>query len=201
MQTLTLVDNQRLHQSIQQIYTLHNPQTFGLDAMVIVNQLVLAAPMIFCLPEVHSGGLLQYSPSGVDRVGNLLSRSRHNLTERDRLLLNLLRPHLAQAYTNAQRYQRIEQQFAQLEQLRRTQEQFCWQSHSLVALGLSQRETELLDRLIQGKDTAAIAESMGITKSTVRKHLENLYRKFGVTSRTGAIAHALGQLGLLNPPV
>jgi DNA-binding CsgD family transcriptional regulator len=33
---------------------------------------------------------------------------------------------------------------------------------------------------------------------TIRKHLENTYRKFGVQSRTEAIAYALQQLGVLS---
>jgi DNA-binding NarL/FixJ family response regulator len=51
---------------------------------------------------------------------------------------------------------------------------------------------------MQGKDNPTIAKTMGITTATVRKHLENLYRKLGVTSRAEAIAHTLGKLGLLN---
>jgi DNA-binding CsgD family transcriptional regulator len=52
-----------------------------------------------------------------------------------------------------------------------------------------------------GKDNKTIAEAMGITVSTVRKHLENLYRKLNVTSRSEAIAQTLSQLGIHNRPL
>ena len=67
--------------------------------------------------------------------------------------------------------------------------------NSLVLLGLSQRETEVLALLIQGKDTKAIAAELSIHSSTIRKHLENIYAKWGVKSRTEAIAKALARLG------
>jgi DNA-binding NarL/FixJ family response regulator len=69
--------------------------------------------------------------------------------------------------------------------------------NSLVLLGLSQRETEVLALLIQGKDNKAIATELSVHSSTIRKHLENIYAKWGVKSRTEAIAKALIKIGLL----
>src|SRR6476646_8511300 len=40
MESLTFKDTQRLHQSIQKLYTLRNLDTFGVDALLILNQLV-----------------------------------------------------------------------------------------------------------------------------------------------------------------
>jgi DNA-binding CsgD family transcriptional regulator len=54
---------------------------------------------------------------------------------------------------------------------------------SLDRLGLSQRETEVFGCLIQGLDNQAIALRLSIGISTIRKHLENIYRKFGVQSK------------------
>lgn len=45
-----------------------------------------------------------------------LNRSRRDFTERDRLVLNLLRPHLIQAYHNAQAATRFRQESVQLKQ-------------------------------------------------------------------------------------
>jgi DNA-binding CsgD family transcriptional regulator len=53
---------------------------------------------------------------------------------------------------------------------------------------LSQRETEVLFWVMQGKDNKAIATQMSMGKSTIGKHLESIYRKLGVQSRTEAIA-------------
>jgi DNA-binding CsgD family transcriptional regulator len=69
---------------------------------------------------------------------------------------------------------------------------------SLELLGLSQRETEVLGLVMQGKDNRTIATNLGVGPSTIRKHLENIYRKLGVQSRTEAIAYALQQLGVLS---
>jgi DNA-binding NarL/FixJ family response regulator len=51
---------------------------------------------------------------------------------------------------------------------------------------------------MQGKDNKAIAAKLSVGISTVRKHLENIYQKLGVQSRTEAIAKALEKLGFLH---
>lgn len=71
---------------------------------------------------------------------------------------------------------------------------------TLELLGLTQREAEVLLGIIQGKDNKAIALELSIHVSTARKHLENIYRKLGVQSRTEAIAQTLAKLGILNSP-
>jgi DNA-binding NarL/FixJ family response regulator len=69
--------------------------------------------------------------------------------------------------------------------------------NALSVLGLSQRETEVLACLIQGQDNNAIAQRLAINTGTVRKHLENIFRKLDVSSRTEAIAKVLEKLGFL----
>jgi DNA-binding CsgD family transcriptional regulator len=78
------------------------------------------------------------------------------------------------------------------------EEQTLSSLNSLALLGLSQRETEVLAWVIQGKDNKEIATQLSIHPSTVRKHLENIYRKLGVQSRTEAISQALAKLGFLD---
>jgi DNA-binding CsgD family transcriptional regulator len=68
---------------------------------------------------------------------------------------------------------------------------------SLELLGLAKRESEVLACLIQGMDTKAIAQQLTVNVSTVRKHLENIYRKIEVQSRTEAVVKALEQLATL----
>jgi DNA-binding NarL/FixJ family response regulator len=46
--------------------------------------------------------------------------------------------------------------------------------------------------------TDEIATHLSLNISTVRKHLESIYCKLGVHSRTEAIAQALEKLGILN---
>jgi DNA-binding CsgD family transcriptional regulator len=68
---------------------------------------------------------------------------------------------------------------------------------SLELLGLSARETEVLGWVMRGDANQAIATHLSIHLSTVRKHLESIYRKLGVQSRTEAIAQVLDKLGML----
>jgi DNA-binding NarL/FixJ family response regulator len=51
---------------------------------------------------------------------------------------------------------------------------------------LSNREREVLQKLTEGEDNIAIASSLEIAPNTVEKHLTNIYKKLGVTSRTEA---------------
>lgn len=64
----------------------------------------------------------------------------------------------------------------------------------LLDLGLSERESEVLLAVAQGADTAAVAARLGITIGTVRKHLERVYRKLGVSNRTAAVAQVIDVL-------
>lgn len=70
----------------------------------------------------------------------------------------------------------------QLQRARRWREDVCkkWDS-------LSSRESEVLQLLTEGAKNKGIAESLGVTVKTIDKHLENIYRKLGVTSRAEAI--------------
>jgi DNA-binding CsgD family transcriptional regulator len=367
MAILVLKDTQKLNQAIQQIYSLHDRDTFGVAALAIVDRLVpsdwplfhvtdvrtfqvedtflpgfpalspellrvklasihensIAQNMIQALqgackisdfisePELHyreawyqqflrpldiadqmmlflpnaAGSWVQLAQANVTLVGFALNRSARTFTERDRLILNLLRPHLAQAYGTAQKYQQIGQDLNQLQQslghlgliildtaglvqwmtaqattwleayftpstaiAQLPDELWLWVRHQvkalgvdaarcvpftieqsgkkltvrlvadrerdrytllleeettlplecLPALGLSQRETEVMGWLMQGKDNKTIALEMSVHVGTVRKHLENIYAKLGVQSRTAAIACALEKLGWLS---
>ena len=57
---------------------------------------------------------------------------------------------------------------------------------------LTDRETEILDLVAVGKTNAEIAEALWIAPGTVRKHLENIYEKLEVHSRTAAVAKLRG---------
>lgn len=61
---------------------------------------------------------------------------------------------------------------------------------------LSERELEVLQRLVQGDPNADIARSLYITVATVKAHLTSIFEKLGVKSRSQAIVTAL-RLGLV----
>lgn len=57
---------------------------------------------------------------------------------------------------------------------------------------LTVTERRILAYVAAGMSNPEIAEQATVATSTVRKHLENVYRKLGVTSRHGAIARLRG---------
>ena len=56
--------------------------------------------------------------------------------------------------------------------------------------GLSERELQVLRLVAAGKSNHAIAVELFLSDHTVRRHLQNIFRKLGVSSRTGAVAFA-----------
>ena len=88
-----------------------------------------------------------------------------DFSDRDRALLVLLRPHLHQAYLEAEA-----------------------RRHPVPRL--TPRQNELLRLLAAGHTNTQIARQLGISEGTVRTHLENIYQKLGVSSRTAAVTRA-----------
>lgn len=56
--------------------------------------------------------------------------------------------------------------------------------------GLSRREVEILQALAAGRSPEEIAAALGIRVATVRKHIQNVFRKVGVHSMLQAAAYA-----------
>jgi DNA-binding CsgD family transcriptional regulator len=374
MEQLTLEDNQKLLQGIQSLYKIQNLDTFGLETLAILDELIPKEASVFGISRIdqttsdnivqslsqdferlilgdlrstidrytHENPLYQRLPltlQGTHKISDFVSRqdffktesyqqvfkrmgvdeisaislysgdfgtvprgdeylafyyfyhSWEDFSERDRLILNLLQPHLTQAYKTATRLQYLQQEVNQLQQsidrsgvicldgtgqvkimtsqsVRWLQSYFpshrnvrelpepiqSWVRHqlsqlegmydlpfpclplnlqqddrrliirlvidrpgeqcllllaeerilsllaSLKLIGLSKREAEVLFWIIKGKDTKAIATEMRINYSTIRKHLENIYRKLKVKSQSEAIATALKKVGCLSSP-
>ncbi|MBD2691100.1 LuxR C-terminal-related transcriptional regulator [Anabaena catenula] len=219
-----------------------------------------------------------------------INRDRRNFNERDRLILNFLRPHLQQAYQNIAAFTQVQEQLNQLNQA--TEQvglitlsldgkvewisqkagellhKYCpisklpnslpdilqrWINHQisllkqlteisspvrpfhledngsqltvrlnydaglervyllleeiqpngfslkhLEMLGLTKREAEVLFWVARDQSTHEISQGLGMSDRTVKKHLENIYDKFGVQSRLGAVMYALQKLGIVN---
>lgn len=104
-------------------------------------------------------------------------RARSDFDERDRSVVNLLQPHLIQLYRNAT--------------LRRRFAGGC--GEGVKAAVLTDREREVLMLVREGKTNSQIARELWIAHGTVRKHLEHIYRKLGVQSRTAALARLSGR--------
>jgi DNA-binding CsgD family transcriptional regulator len=57
----------------------------------------------------------------------------------------------------------------------------------------------MLRLLAEGLTAESIGRRLGVSRHTVRKHLEHVYRKLGVTDRLVAVREARAQ-GLLEEP-
>ena len=88
-----------------------------------------------------------------------------DFSERDRAVLTLLRPHLHQAYLDAERRRH-------------------------PAPRLTPRHWDLLKLVAAGYTNAQIARRLGISEGTVGTHLENIYGRLNVSSRTAAVTRA-----------
>jgi len=65
----------------------------------------------------------------------------------------------------------------------------------LATLGLTRRETEVVQLVIRGRSSSEIAETLGVKQRTVEKHLEHIYLRLGVTTRAGLVSYILQSLG------
>ena len=57
-------------------------------------------------------------------------------------------------------------------------------------ISLSKREVEVLEQLSKGLSYTAIADNLFLSPSTVRKHIENIYKKLQVHSKIEAVQKA-----------
>jgi len=106
-------------------------------------------------------------PAGPHRTRQVtFHRSNRDFSERDRLALQLLRPHLPEVYLDAERRRQ-------------------------GIPHLSRREREVLQLVSQGFSNADIARALFISVATVAKHMEHIFDRTGVRNRSAAAALAL----------
>ncbi len=117
---------------------------------------------------------------GDELVSFVLNRSGRDFSERDRGCVESIRPHLGHLF-------RLERQI----QLARA----AWgvppagNAHDLEEL--TARERDVMGWLSSGKTDQDIADILGIGRRTVHKHLQRIYDKLGVETRTAAVARWL----------
>lgn len=113
----------------------------------------------------------------------VLNRRGVDFDERDRERLDLLRPHLAFLYRQAHQAGASPAVDAPSSRLP--------VALDISACRLTQRETEVMHWLACGKTDVDIAALLAISPRTVQKHLEHVYVKLGVETRTAAVMRAL----------
>jgi DNA-binding CsgD family transcriptional regulator len=109
------------------------------------------------------------APAGTSRRLIFFRGPGRDFDDRERLLLALLRPHLAELYRD-------------LEERRSP------------AAQLTDRQRELLRLIARGHSNTEIARLLFLSTGTVRKHLENIFERLDVSSRTAAVAAAFPAL-------
>jgi DNA-binding CsgD family transcriptional regulator len=62
---------------------------------------------------------------------------------------------------------------------------------TMLALRLTLRESEVLYWVVKGKTNRDIGDILGTSPATVKKHLERIFEKLGVETRTAAAAVAV----------
>lgn len=108
-------------------------------------------------------------------IGITFNRDAKDFSERERLIVNLLAPHIIQAFQNAEEVSRIQNK-AGIE--RPGMEE--WNDL------LTPREEEVLYWVAQGKGNQDTAIICSMSEKTVKKHLEQIYRKLGIENRYAA---------------
>jgi DNA-binding CsgD family transcriptional regulator len=114
-----------------------------------------------------------------------LSREHTDFNDRERALLTMLQPHFVQAYENAREITALKREADALHN--EIDENPKILEH---ALGLSGREANVLFWIARGKTAAETATILAISRRTIEKHLERIYRKLAAESRMGAAAAA-----------
>ncbi|HJV96593.1 MAG TPA: helix-turn-helix transcriptional regulator [Albitalea sp.] len=105
-------------------------------------------------------------------VSFVFNRSRRGFSDRDRDCLELIRPHLGALYRLGAEAGRA----------------------SDAAALLTPRERGVLQWVAAGKTDRDIAAILGISPRTVHKHLQRIYEKLGVETRTAAVMRVCGAL-------
>jgi DNA-binding CsgD family transcriptional regulator len=112
-----------------------------------------------------------------------VSRDRVGFSRRDRAITDLLVPHFRQALARRER-------LAALASAARNAYRQGERVEEAVARmqGLTPRERDVITYLAGGATDREIAHALAVGIRTVHKHLEQIYRKLGLTNRTSVIA-------------
>jgi DNA-binding CsgD family transcriptional regulator len=145
----------------------HDLETFSRACVAGVGHYLGASVVLRPMPGPATAELhrleMPLTVDATDGAAIVLTRRSPPFTTRDRERLALLQPHLAflhgQAARNAKSPPRI----------------------------LTQRESEVMRWLSFGKTDTDIASMLSISPRTVHKHLEHIYVKLGVETRTAAV--------------
>lgn len=152
------------------------------ESMVVRDSEILSGDNRFSAPsyrkiylDYHIYDCMQmnitYAGQAMGRLAFYRTQADGLFTDREAFLLRTLSNHIDLAcYHCTQRQAQAAQPARTLEELTQV-------------YGLTRRETEILGLVFQDRNNEEILEQLHISKNTLLKHLQNLYRKCGVSSR------------------
>ena len=118
---------------------------------------------------------------GSELVSFVLNRSGRDFSDRDRACMEAIRPHLGNLFRLGR----------EIESARAAWGVPALPGETLRDANLTPREREVLHWLAGGKTDRDIGDILGISPRTVHKHLQRIYEKLGVETRTAAVARML----------
>jgi DNA-binding CsgD family transcriptional regulator len=113
-------------------------------------------------------------------VSFVFNRHGRDFSDRDRACMESIRPHLGNLYRLSDEMEGARASWGVPSPAR----------EALRDLPLTAREREVLHCLAGGKTDRDIADILGIGARTVHKHLQRIYEKLGVETRTAAVLRA-----------
>jgi DNA-binding CsgD family transcriptional regulator len=112
-----------------------------------------------------------------------LNRSGHaGFTDTEKNILRVIRPHLSNLHTNL---------------FIASSESKAGGTHKDGQKHLSKRESEIVDLLCKGMSPARIGSRLFISLRTVNKHIENIHKKLGVSSRQELLVKIFNEKNIL----
>jgi len=135
---------------------------------------------------VHFGSVSSISRNGIILGSVALFRAKNSIdfTKKELFVLNILNQHLAsrlfQLFPKGINYKNYHNAASD--------------TGIILKYHLTEREHEVIDLLLEGLNNVEIGEKIFVTESTVKKHLSNIFDKFGVKSRTQLIKILMPQV-------
>lgn len=123
-------------------------------------------------------GIIIFSPGSAYQAAISFDRRDHDFTARECALLDVVAPHLGLLMHHLQL----------LTGRRRPWREPSTRDWLAGELLVSNREAEILLHLLEGSSDRDIAALLSLSRQTVKKHLQNAYRKLGVQTRHAAAA-------------
>lgn len=178
-------------------YQFHNPisgKTQALRRAVHVNELIPQRELIrtefyndFLARDRLYYGMNLYVHDGDDNIGDMRiwrARNHSSFSEEDLQTLEIIKPHFLNAMKNIRRLtQNVRQVRAESGGAQTTEREILTVEQLKSRYALTSREAQVTLEAAHGKTDHEISTSVGMAFSTVRSHLNHVFRKLGVHSR------------------